>query len=60
MAIQLNKEESVFRNELIFAVDAKAVNVKNNEYMQKKASSFKRMPFCLSNKSFVCFGNIFC
>lgn len=29
MAIQLNKEESVFRNELIFAVDAKAVNIDN-------------------------------
>jgi len=27
MAIKLNKEESIFRNELIFAADAKAVNI---------------------------------
>lgn len=29
MAIKLNKEESLFRNELIFTVDAKAVNIDN-------------------------------
>ena len=29
MSIKLNKKESVFRNELIFAVDAKAVNLDN-------------------------------
>jgi hypothetical protein len=29
MAIKLNKEESLFRNELIFTVDAKAVNIEN-------------------------------
>jgi len=29
MAIKLNKEESIFRNELIFTVDAKAVNIDN-------------------------------
>jgi len=29
MAIKLNKEEGLFRNELIFAVDAKAVNIDN-------------------------------
>ncbi len=29
MAIKLNKEESVFRNELIFTADAKAVNIDN-------------------------------
>lgn len=36
MAIKLNSEESVFRNELIFAVDAKAINIDNtfiNLYM---------------------------
>ncbi|MBL7901566.1 MAG: hypothetical protein JNK73_06200 [Bacteroidia bacterium] len=29
MAIKLNKEESIFRNELIFTADAKAVNIDN-------------------------------
>lgn len=29
MAIKLNKEESVFRNELIFTADAKAINIDN-------------------------------
>lgn len=29
MAIKLNKEESLFRNELIFTVDAKAINIDN-------------------------------
>ena len=29
MAIKLNKEESLFRNELIFAADAKAINIDN-------------------------------
>ena len=29
MAIKLNKEESLFRNELIFTPDAKAVNIDN-------------------------------
>lgn len=29
MSIKLNKEESLFRNELIFTVDAKAVNIDN-------------------------------
>ncbi|SDD85647.1 hypothetical protein SAMN04487996_102355 [Dyadobacter soli] len=29
MAIKLNKDESLFRNELIFTVDAKAVNIDN-------------------------------
>ena len=29
MAIKLNKEESLFRNELIFTADAKAVNIDN-------------------------------
>ena len=29
MAIKLNKEESVLRNELIYAGDAKAVNIDN-------------------------------
>lgn len=29
MAIKLNKEESLFRNELLFTVDAKAVNIDN-------------------------------
>lgn len=29
MAIKLNKDESIFRNELIFTVDAKAVNIDN-------------------------------
>ncbi|WP_202800224.1 hypothetical protein [Pontibacter sp. BAB1700] len=36
MAIKLNGEEGVFRNELIFAVDAKAINIDNtfiNLYM---------------------------
>mgnify|MGYP003503024660 CR=1 FL=1 len=27
MAIKLNKEESVFRNELLFTADAKAINI---------------------------------
>jgi hypothetical protein len=37
MAVHLNKEESVFRNELVFAPDAKAVNLENtltNLFMQ--------------------------
>ena len=29
MAIKLNKDESLFRNELIFTADAKAVNIDN-------------------------------
>ena len=29
MAIKLNKDESVFRNELIFTADAKAINIDN-------------------------------
>ena len=37
MAVHLNKEESVFRNELIFTAEAKAVNLENtltNLFMQ--------------------------
>ena len=29
MALKLNKEEGVFRNEMIFTVDAKAINIDN-------------------------------
>ena len=29
MAIKLNREESLFRNELVFTADAKAVNIDN-------------------------------
>ena len=37
MSVHLNREEAVFRNELVFAPDAKAVNLENtltNLFMQ--------------------------
>ncbi len=44
MAIKLNKEESIFRNELIFAADAKAVNIDHtmvNLYMLLKHNGIR-------------------
>ena len=44
MGVKLNKEESLFRNELIFAADAKAINIDNtlvNLYMLLKHNGIR-------------------
>ncbi|NWQ43320.1 hypothetical protein MLOOGBEN_21705 [Bacillus sp. EB106-08-02-XG196] len=62
MAIKLNKEESLFRNELIFAADAKAVNIDNtlvNLFMLLKHNGIRpKQRARAGSKSFIDIDNL--